>query len=233
MARASLPRCVQWRAFPSDPGVSRVVTALGAAWLGVLALHIVWLAMFPNVSGRLVAALGAVLAVGLFVAAHRAAPLLQESWPATLNRPRWAVLFVSIFLLPVLTLAGSLQVAFLRLNGRAWLILAWIVATALVCMLRAFERPGPASGARSVSPLVVLFILWTSMFWLSAIWDLGVGRAVVELQRGPSGCQFDRLATVFSIWETYSPREHLFLGWWSLADFKAHQAYANHVHPYS
>lgn len=89
------------------------------------------------------------------------------------------------------------------------------------------ERP------RSVPLPVGLFVCWTSLFWLTVVWDAGVGVYVMNTARALTrACVSDPLAATFAVWESAPVSEHLFIGWRSAELFQKHWAYVNHVHPY-
>ena len=116
---------------------------------------------------------------------------------------------------------------FWALDGRAWLILAWLTVTALAALQRDGER-------ESAAPLpVTLFVVWASVFWLTIVWDVGVGAFVVNAERLTlRACQSDPLANIMQIWEAYPASRHVFLGWRTQEWIEKGTVYVNHVHPY-
>jgi hypothetical protein len=209
-------------------------------WLGVVAASGLWFFVLPGRTGKLVALVGAIVAVLIVLAAvtpSSGREYVRRAWPAVLESPQGAALLLVPFLLPVYSMWSSPQIAFWRLDGRGWLLLAWLAVSGVLAFLRHWDRR-TAHGPRDGGPpalAVSLFLLWTSVFWLTVVWDLGVGRFVMEVDRGrngPVGCQADPLATTFATWETRPARDHLFVAWRSPQSFDAGRPYAHQVQPY-
>jgi len=203
------------------------MTRAPIAWVSILGLNLAWILILPSRSGRMVALAGAgVAALALLV------PYLTargRDYLAEVTReppPAGAAALAGPFLLPALSLVAVPRLAFWNLDGRSWLILAWL--TAAIVLSRA-----PAQAARAVRPATLLFILWTAAFWFALVSDLGVAGFVLANDRTAYlSCQSDPLSAIFRIWETQPARDHLFLGWRTLESFQQGQPYANHVHPY-
>jgi hypothetical protein len=134
---------------------------------------------------------------------------------------------IGLFLLPLVSLLWTPRLAIVSLDGRLWLIVAWLSALSI-----ALPMIAPRDGWHPELP-VVLAIVWSSLFWLAVVSDLGVGHYMLATDRLTyQACQFDPLAVAFTIWETHPTREHLFLGWQTFESFGARAPYANHVHPF-
>src|SRR4051812_27540521 len=82
-------------------------------------------------------------------------------------------------------------------------------------------RPSPAE-RRLAAAIVVL----ASAAWLALLWQLGLGRAVLQIARD------DRVLLTFRYWAERPASEHLFLAWLSREHIEHHVAYTNHTHPY-
>lgn len=209
-----------------------------ARWLLIVALHILWLFTLPNPSGRATALLGVVIA-----AACAAAPRLR------LSPSKIAVLS---FLLPALSWWATPRVVYLVLDGRAWLMLAWLILLVHLALsvgshgarddrvpaADGVPDPGGPTGApprpRTPEGVVAgLFVFWSFLLWVSVVSTLGVGNFIVSVHReNPGGCQSDPLADTFAIWESTPASTHLFIGWRTRDRFDERKAYGNHVHPY-
>jgi hypothetical protein len=200
-----------------------------ATWGAVLALHLGWVALLPGNSGKVVAFAGAVIAAALLLFDRRGVPVEAEE-P---NTPFPVAAIVVPFLLPALSLVATPRVAFWVLNGRSWLIVAWLCAAVSLTRLDVRRRAGAEPGAPSVSPATLLAAIWSAAFWLALVCDLGVTGFVVGTDRTVyQSCQSDAFSTIFHVWETAPVRDHLFLGWKSVESFQQGTPYANHVHPY-
>jgi hypothetical protein len=193
---------------------------LDLLWLGIPALNAVWLVLIPSRSGKAIGLLGILIS----------ATILALTRGKRNNRTTSPTLLLP-FVLPVVSFAFTPRVAFLLLDGRVWLIVAWIS----VALLLLFKKPRPESISRPPTALAVtLFIVWSSLLWITAIWDLGVGRYTLATDRVSNGsaCQLDPLAVIISTWESSPPSEHLFLGWRTTDGLTTRTVYASHVHPY-
>jgi hypothetical protein len=207
-------------------------------WSGVLVLNAVWMILLQGVSAKVAAVLGTGVAI-LMIAQlrsggrHQASNAILRS-PLSDNRRALASL-LTLFLLPALSFAYVPRLAFWRLDGRLWLVLAWFVSTIV------FESANTAgegtvqhpTAEAKVPATIGLFMLWASAVWLTVVSDLGVGQFIVHMDRSVARlCSGDPLTTIFSIWESAPASQHLFLGWRGAQDFAAHTVYENHVHPY-
>ena len=199
-------------------------------WFAALGVNAAWALMLPSRSGKLVAVAGVLSAVALIASArfrrHEAStPRSDADRPAPPPAP---LPLLATFLAPALSFVWTPTIAFWILDGRAWLVIAWLTVVSAAALATA------SSGTiRRASPATLLFVFWTSIFWLSAVWDLGVGRFVMTQNRLEyRSCQSDPLQTIFTVWGQAPASEHLYLGWRTFEDFQIHRAYANHVHPY-
>lgn len=194
----------------------------------LLAVHLLYLIILPSLAAKAVSAIGCVitltLCVGPMVSSRFAERVKSEL--STIDRGNSLPVLAS-FALPLASFVIQPKVAFLHLDARASLIVAWL---GLCWLLAAGETKTPQATVtparrRRLSGLTQLLIVWSSLFWLMVIWDVGVGRAVVLVSRE------DRLLTSFELWETRPLREHLFLVWLNRESFEKGIAYTNHLHP--
>ena len=205
------------------------------SWLGILLLNAIWGFSLPTRSGRLVAGAGSVVAAVLLLAPFFPGAIRQylqsaHEYPRSAAR---SILLATVFLLPGVTALGTPTIAFWILDGRAWLIIAWVMAAAALALHEAYRVHEFSAELSTPSAATLLFLMWCSAFWLSVVSDIGVGRFVFETHRGSGAvCQSDPLSIAFSIWESHPASEHLFLGWRTLESFELREPYANHVHPY-
>jgi hypothetical protein len=190
--------------------------------------------ILPSASGRIVGAVGAAIPAAL-VFAVAAFPNVRNrllaSPPAVLQH-RAAIIGVIVpFLLPSFFLYAAPVLAFWRFDGRAALLVAWLVAITLAITLEHWR--GGTPDRRTAMCLLGLFILFSAGLWLTVVMDSGIASFMVSIdRRGPRGCQADPFTTMITLWESNPPSEHLFLGWRSQENFDRRIAYPNHVHPY-
>lgn len=193
----------------------------------LLAINLAYFLAVLGSGGKAVSAAGALVALGLLIAGRTSAGarLLERELP-----PAKSAAFLGTILafgVPLLGIVRAPAIAFVEVDTRLLLVLAWLAA--LSQMLAAVHR-APSSGrgtlVRRAPVLTVLFVFWSALFWLTLAWDLGIGRlATGQLQA-------DRLSDTFRIWETRPASEHLFLIWLSPDAFARGEAYSNHLHPY-
>jgi hypothetical protein len=188
--------------------------------LGVLALNALWAFLIPTQTGKLLAAAGVMSAV-LVMTSGRAS--------RRINHPGC----LAMFLLPGISLLHATRLAFWRLDGRGWLILAWLVY-AIVLESESSAGSGKRASMHGMFDLPLgLFIFWTSVLWLTVVLDLGVGNIAMRANRTATGpCRVDWLSTMVSIWESNPASQHLFLAWRGVSAFADRIVYENHVHPY-
>jgi hypothetical protein len=194
----------------------------------LLAAHLVYLLFIPSLLSRAVSAIGCLVSLALVFV-----PLIS---PAFGDRARtelrvvrgWRLLPPLVcFALPLLSFIGHPTLAFMRLDAAALLVIAWLTALSWV-LLAQHAAPGsfPHQSPSPHLPVVTqLFVLWSALFWLTVIWDLGVGHAVMAVNRE------DRLTASFALWERQPATEHLFLVWLTPESFEHRVAYTNHLHP--
>lgn len=195
----------------------------------LLAANLAYFLTVHTTPGRAVSAIGALVALVLLVAAR--VPTVAWRLERELPPPRSAAFLGSIvaFALPVLGMTRALRVEFLSVDLRLLLVLAWL-GTLSLFLAAAHDRAstshprGPL--VRRLPVLTALFVFWTALFWLTLVWDVGVGTTAL------SQLKEDRLSTTFKTWETHQASEHLFLVWLSPEAFARREAYSNHVHPY-
>jgi hypothetical protein len=132
---------------------------------------------------------------------------------------------IAAFALPAYSLVSQPYVAFWRVDARALLIVAWLL---VLCTLIAVDSKTTQTRqpTRGLPALTMLFIVWASLFWLTIVWDAGIGRLVLGTAKD------DRIIWTFQLWETRRPSEHLFLAWLTPDEFARGEAYTNHLHPY-
>jgi hypothetical protein len=179
----------------------------------VLAVNAAYLLGIPNAAGRGVSAAGCASSLILLLA--MSGKPIRAAWP----------IVTGAFALPLLSWLGPLTIANWHADARGLMIVAWVLT--LGWLLRgAGGRFEPGTGIAHGTVLTVLFIAWSSAFWLSVVWDTGIGHAVVNNSRD------DRVSLTFRLWQTSPPSQHLFLMWLTPEDFAGHVAYTNHLHPY-
>jgi hypothetical protein len=209
--------------------------------LPILAAHLLYVFILPSRAGKAVAVLGVAVTLVLLVG-----PKLSRRFADRVEQELAGIdgfqtlVPLAFFALPLLSLAGRPTVAFWRLDGRALIVIAWLACLSWMLFRRRPDARLPGTGlcgARSsdraasqmphgrLSGLTLLFILWSALFWLILIWDVGLGRAVMLVSRE------ERLLTSFGLWETRPASEHLFLVWLDRQSFEKHVAYTNHLHP--
>ena len=220
-------------------------------WALVLLMQIVWAIALPGRQAKLIAAIGAAAALAAIAAqfwprhagpgmAHTASRRASTQ-AAALTPPLYAAALLP-FLLPILSFVSQPRVFFYWLDGRAWLIVAWLIVSAWALHTTgttshagtagAIDADGhaesPESGHAHALPLA-LFLLWTSIFWLTAVWDLGIREFILNYN-----IPNDRVALtrIFQVWDTHPVSEHLFLAWRLDDAFEKRVVYVNHVHPY-
>jgi hypothetical protein len=186
-------------------------------WGLVSVIHLAWAFVLPGRQAKAVALLGALIAAAAFVATRRRPAHDRETLPPAALAP---------FLLPAASLLATPQLAFWWLDGRAWLIVSWIVVAAIGA-LRTDE------GAPRARLWVGIFVLWVCAFWVTVVWDAGMRDLILFVDRTVElPCRTDPLSTIFKNWEKHPASEHLFLGWRPEASFEKREPYVNHVHPY-
>ena len=199
----------------------------------LLAANFLYLVALPSIAGRILSLVGCVIAlaliVGPLVSKRLAARVFAE--PVADSRSAF-VPIVLAFTLPALSLFAQRAPALLRIDAALLVIAAWLIS--LTWLLAAPRRPSstpavvaPEGASRALPLLTLLFIVWTSFFWLALVWKVGVAHVALSLARE------DRLTLSFQLWETRPPSEHLFLVWLSRDHFLRHDAYTNHLHPYT
>lgn len=197
-------------------------------WAGALFLNAAWGVLLPTAFGRAVGLAGALLALAIlltgFFAARRAGDPPSTRAPDAARRQLIALL---PFLLAALSFVRTPTLVVWTLDGRAWLVLAW-----LAIAIRASLAPAADRESRAPWP-VTLFVVWSAAFWLTVVWDVGVGAFVMNVERiVPKLCQSDPLSHIVGIWESYPVSRHLFLGWRPVDSIETGTVYVNHVHPY-
>jgi hypothetical protein len=192
----------------------------------LLVAHLVYLWLLPSLGGRALSALGFLILLTVSLAARasrRFAGRVASELPAMGTRT--AALLAALALLPLFSFFGDARIAFWRVDGRALVIIAWLVGVSALALTRPVRRSSPVRGRFPV--LTQLFVLWSALFWLMVVWDVGVGHAVAHVTAE------DWLTTAFGVWETRPARDHLFLMWQSREAFDQGVAYTNHLHPFT
>lgn len=208
----------------------------GVFWAAIALVNLVWVVLAPGAPAKFVAFAGTVTAAFLLAAPAgrpfgRFARIVHPEW---LLRSRAASgAFLCLFLLPAAFLR-PVRIAFLSADVRAALIGAWVVVLALFSL--ATPRPADERGAaaeRQVALITGLFLAWSAALWLIVVVDLGIGRAIVKLDRSSvRTCQSDELTGAFQFWQTRPASEHLFLAWRTVTGSDSKVVYVNHAHPY-
>ena len=202
--------------------------------LGVLCANILWAVVLPTPPGRIVGAIGAAVAAALVIAVTGFPTVrarLLANPPAFLTHRATIICAIVLFLSPGLFLNGGPVLAYWRFDGRAALLVAWLVAITLAIALE--HRRGMNMDRPTAICLLALFIMFSSGVWLSVVMDSGIASFMGGIdRRGPRGCQSDPFTTMITVWESNPPSEHLFLGWRSQESFEHRIGYPNHVHPY-
>lgn len=188
----------------------------------LVGVHLLYAVILPSRGAKAVALAGVIVSAAWWLASlsRRCAALIEHE--LALVDSRRAAIAAAAFALPLISLAFQPAIAFVRIDGRALLIVAWLVALWTIIGAPHAAPAPPRLRSRWVTHL---FVFWSAAFWLMLIWDVGVGRAVQALTRD------DRLTISFRIWETQPAREHLFLIWLSDQAFASREAYTNHLHP--
>jgi len=197
--------------------------------LPILAAHLLYVFVLPSRAGKAVTVVGVAVTLVLLVGPRLSRRFADRVQQELAGMDGSQTLFpLAFFALPLLSLAGHPTVAFWRLDGRALIVMAWLASLSWMLLRR--RREAQPSGPLQLphgrlSGLTLLFILWSALFWLILIWDVGLGRAVMLVSRE------ERLLTSFELWETRPASEHLFLVWLDRQSFEKHVAYTNHLHP--
>jgi hypothetical protein len=202
---------------------------------GVVILNLAALLLAPGRGGRVVGVIGTLLGAALLVTAVAGR---SRRWLPDLGtlKPLGATALLAPFLLPLVSRWLVPQVAFLRLDTRVLLALAWLVLVlAMTSLSRLRPSAEPALRPRPTPPplLIGVFVLWACVFWSSAVWDLGISGPMLAADRARiGGCRGDPLTNIFRTWETQPVSEHLFLAWRAPDDFQAGRVSTNHAYPY-
>ena len=195
----------------------------------LLAAHLLYFLFLPSLGAKALSGIGCLVTLALTVASAvspRFTGRLKGEFGA-IGRSSFVVL-LAFFGLPLVSLIAQPQVAFMRIDAGVLVIIAWLGALSSISFLQRTEPPShvAARTTRARLPLLTqLFILWSALFWLMVIWDIGVGRAVMLVTRD------DRLTTSFALWENRPASDHLFLVWLTRESFEQGFAYTNHLHP--
>jgi hypothetical protein len=215
---------------PRATALSRLIVLT----FSIFCLNTFWAVVLPHMSGRIVAALGALISTSLLLAVGISSGARQRvlmNPPAILERPATMLFGLAPFLLPAMFLRSAPVIGFWRFDGRAALVIAWLTAITLAIVLE--HRRDRGANRTTVVCLLSLFIVFSSGLWLSVMLDSGIGSFMVSIdRRGTRPCQSDPFTTMIGVWEANPPSEHLFLGWRSQESFDKRVVYANHVHPY-
>jgi len=204
-----------------------------ATCLVALGLNILWAAVLPTASGRIVALFGAMLAAILLLGVYASRDLrhrVMTNPPAFLESPLSLHIVLIVFVTPVLFLRAAPVFGFWRCDARAVLLLAWLGLTAFALVLES-RRPVAEQAWRR--GLAAAFIVFAAAVWLSVVMDSGIASFMANFdRRGPRGCQSDPITEMATIWESNRPSDHLYLAWRSQDAFDHRIVYANHVHSY-
>lgn len=134
-----------------------------------------------------------------------------------------AVLLMAPFIIPFLSGAFMTKVMFWNVNPVNSIILSWFLYASIALSLD--NRNNAGRDEKMMSRSFILFVLWSSLLWMSVIWDVGASEIYQKAVVANTG---DRLGTViFRIWENRPFSEHLGLGFLSDQD-----AYSGHSQLY-
>jgi hypothetical protein len=216
------------------------VTSRDFCWVAVLVLNVGSAMLAPKQSARGVGAMGAAIALlwlGWRLSPGRGRARLDTGAPIDRAARRWVGALVLAFAVPFASPWLSPRVGFWSLDWRAQLILAWLAFAGTLLLLRRDEEQGPgvtaADGPFGATLLPAVFLGWSAAFWLTVVWDLGLGTAMLGFDRSlPGPCRGDPLTNIFRTWEAHPASQHLFLGWRAPGDFESRTVYVHHVHPY-
>jgi hypothetical protein len=183
--------------------------------------------VFRSTSGVVLSSFGLAIALALLALA-RVSRRLAEKLECEIVPTRAHVLVVlAVFIVPGLWL--------LLLRGRqaspaAAVVAAWLATIAWLIFAAAL-RHGPigsraAAGRLRLPLLTTLFVVWSTVFWLGVVWELGAHDLVVH------DFHEDRLSLTFDLWRTEPASDHLFLMWGNRAYFPNRVAYTSIQHPY-
>lgn len=201
--------------------------------VAALALNALSAITLPSASAKIVAAIGVVISASVLLAVHAwpAARLrLRSNPPAFFVWPGSMTLVCVAFLVPALFFRAAPVLGFWRFDGRAALLVAWLVLTAVALVLE--SRRGNAE-QRWTPWLLAAFIVFSAATWLTVVMDSGVASFMVNVdRRGPRGCQSDPLTEMATVWESNRPSDHLYLAWRSQDAFAHRIVYVGHFHPY-
>jgi hypothetical protein len=192
----------------------------------LLAINIAYVLALPSTAGRFVALLG-ILISGALLLGYAFVPdfefrLIRRPAP---NTGRLLSIPLLAFALPALSLAVHPTIAFWRVDSRSMLVVAWLVV--LFSQIALFSRDDTAIKRLPLPGVSLLFLFWAACFWLTVIWDVGIGRVALRLATD------DRLTFSFDLWRKRPASEHLYLIWLGPNEFAQRVAYTNHLHPYA
>jgi hypothetical protein len=207
------------------PAILRV-TARDFSWIAVLVLNAGSAMLAPGRSARAVGVMGA--AIALLCLWRRAPAGRPGGWRVGALVLAFAVPFASPWL--------ALRVGFWSLDWRALLILAWLAVIGTWLLSGRDEElgaPAAADGAAGAALLPAVFLVWSAAFWLTVVWDLGLGAVMLRLDRSRLGpCSADPLTSVFLTWEAHPASQHLFLAWRAPGEFESRTAYVHQGQPF-
>jgi hypothetical protein len=194
----------------------------------LFALNAAYLVVLPSIAARVVSALGCLTAVVLVIGRRSRHPARGGRLEPD-HTSKLGVLPVAAFALPIVGYVAQPHLAFWHVDFRALLIVAWLIAIARMIAAAPREpcvEPDPPPARQPLVFLTTVVVVWSSLFWLMLIWDIGIRDVVLTSLRD------DRLSWTFQIWETRRPSSHLFLGWLTHQTYARREAYTNHLHPY-
>ncbi|HEY1461466.1 MAG TPA: hypothetical protein VGH59_15580, partial [Casimicrobiaceae bacterium] len=121
------------------------MTDVSFFWLGAFVLNALWIAFLPTTSGKAVATCGAAVSLLLLVRSVRSAG----------HRPAAGNVALLCFLLPLLSFARGVKLAFWRVDGRSCLIIGWLLCLTVLEYQRCSNEtqlPLPRRRTRQASP---------------------------------------------------------------------------------
>lgn len=140
-----------------------------------------------------------------------------------------SIIILLPFLIPYVVVSSP-QIAFWKFDAVGKIILSWLIFSVL--WLNLFERARDNRAILTLSTPSLLFIIWSSILWISFAWDVGGSDLFTKVISNERDLSSDRLSSViFKIWDNYPFSSHFGLAFLSYKDFESH-AYSGHSQLY-